>query len=94
MKGEFQNDIENNKKCKVKKQLQKEKNIMQKNMFTKNEFINDIYIRRIFSNPINKDYITKSFSFFLKYTKIIDNMLKIQYNFLVWKIYLVLQKMI
>ena len=50
---------------------------MQKNMFTKNEFINDIYIRRIFSNPINKDYITKSCSFFLKYTKIIDNMLKI-----------------
>lgn len=50
---------------------------MQKTMFTKNEFINDIYIRRIFSNSINKDYITKNFSFFLKYTKIIDNMLKI-----------------
>ena len=48
-----------------------------KNYVTKNEFINDIYILRIFSNPINKDYITKSFSFFLKYTKIIDNMLKI-----------------
>lgn len=50
---------------------------MQKNYVTKNEFINDIYIRRIFSNSINKDYITKSFSLFLKYTKIIDNMPKI-----------------
>lgn len=35
VKVEFQNDIENNKKCKVKKQLQKKENIMQKTMLLK-----------------------------------------------------------
>ena len=62
---------------KCKKIVIERKKYYAKKYVTKNEFINDIYIRRIFSNPINKDYITKSFSFFLKYTKIIDNMLKI-----------------
>lgn len=38
VKGEFQNDIDNNKKCKVKKQLQKKENIMQKTMLLKMNF--------------------------------------------------------
>lgn len=35
VKGEFQNDIENNKKCKVKNSYRKEKKIMQKTMLLK-----------------------------------------------------------